>query len=402
MTQPLDIALRISKQGNGATEATRELREATGAATTLAEAAAKGRAEQDRWDASLQKLDGAGLDRVESDLKALVAEVEKAGGATAELQKKLGDVQATRANRQRLEELAETARDLGKSTTDTAKGLNAVGEAADKGAGAGRVLAEVLSGNVAAITQLGPVLKAAGAAMLANPLFTLGAAAATVILPALLSIKRGWDDAAESIRKAGERTREALDEAREAAAKRAENQIARDMEEIVAAAERARAAVDAVTQARIAQTDAEEAVAVAEINAREDLSPTQRANRVADVQREARRRRREAELQALGAADAEAAQKTAGARGVVRGTDGMVQRARREAEQVAARRPQVIREELDEATQAAGAASAEIARAASRGLPSGDAAARYDAANQRKTELAEELAKAEADYADRD
>src|SRR5690606_38470236 len=104
-----------------------------------------------------------------------------------------------------------SARNASRNTADTAKGLNALGEAADKGASAGRVLSEVMRGNVAALTQLGPVLKASGAALLANPLFTIGATAATIILPTIAKIKEGWDEQAEAARKAGEAVRESLE-----------------------------------------------------------------------------------------------------------------------------------------------------------------------------------------------
>lgn len=92
MATPVEIALNLTKQGDGAVKAADELTQAHEAALVLGDAALKAEREQARWNATLEQLSTAGLERLEAQLGEVIAETEKAGGSTAALRGRLDDV----------------------------------------------------------------------------------------------------------------------------------------------------------------------------------------------------------------------------------------------------------------------------------------------------------------------
>ena len=119
MPTPVEIALNLTKTGDGATEAAKELNLANEAAQTLVDKAVEAERIQQRWNQSLESLSTAGLEKVEAQLTAVIAETEKAGGSTVALQAKLGDVQ------QKLVSTADAARNTAASYRELDKGAGA-------------------------------------------------------------------------------------------------------------------------------------------------------------------------------------------------------------------------------------------------------------------------------------
>lgn len=119
MPTPVEIALNLTKTGDGATQAATELELASQAAQTLADKAVEGERVQQKWNQSLDQLSPAGLEKIEAQLTAVIAETEKAGGSTTALQAKLGDVQ------QKLVSTGDAARSTAASYRDLDKGAAA-------------------------------------------------------------------------------------------------------------------------------------------------------------------------------------------------------------------------------------------------------------------------------------
>lgn len=125
--------------------------------------------------------------------------------------------------------IADTTRDLkglaaaetaaGKAAQATAKSVNDLGEASDKGAAAGRILTSALGGNLAALAQLGPLLKGIGTLLKTNIiglLVTLGSMAASFSIPFI----EGWTKTKDAAKEAADemkRTEQATKDAEKAA-----------------------------------------------------------------------------------------------------------------------------------------------------------------------------------------
>lgn len=299
------------------------------------------------------------------------------------------DTAGAKAAASALDQVKVSTEKGGVAAKDTGKNVNQLGESYEKGAAAGRVLSSALQGNITSLGQLGAVLKAVGASLLANPLLTLGAVAAAVILPALQSIVAGWQEVEDQQKKAAVTAGEASAAAIEALSKKRENALAEAFAEVAARAAEARAQIDAVTAAQIAQTDAEEAVAVARINADPTLSNVQRVEQTAAARGSARDRRNQIQLGALDAQDQVAATSTAGA------ARAAEEARRREASagqllgSVAGRSPAAIQKELSALQAQAGV------------VDPNKSLAELAADIQRRADLEQELADAQAQYAPR-
>jgi hypothetical protein len=268
---------------------------------------------------------------------------------------------------------------------DQAKGFSQLGEQAEKGAAAGRVLGEVMRGNVLALGQLGPVLKAVGEAFKTNPLFLIGSIAATIILPVFAKISEGWKKQAADAKAAGDAVDESMQRARDAIAKKADNALAKTYDEIAEAAARAERYINAVTTARTAQTDANEAVALAQIDANTSLSNEEKLLAKVKVQEDARRARAATQLDILDAKDTAAAKTAAETTAAIDPTRRQEANARTTLQRVQARSPEAIKRELEENF-----------RAEKSGNLKGD---KIPELFQRRADLNAELARAEDTYA---
>jgi hypothetical protein len=164
------------------------------------------------------------------------------------------------------------------------KAVNELGESFDKGAAAGRVLGEVARGNVLALGQLGAALKAIGTLLRTNligGLITLGALAATVLLPLIKGFqdKKKAADAAGGAIDANRQKMEELANANKAAIDRivADAALAADAYAelagmIDAARRRQDELADAALAAKIAEIDAAEQLALANAGTDEERS----------------------------------------------------------------------------------------------------------------------------------
>lgn len=246
-----------------------------------------------------------------------------------------------------LKDVQAAAGKAGAATKDTAKDFNALGEQAEKAAGAGRVVGEVLRGNIGALAQIGPLLKAAGAAFAANPIFFIGSIIAAVALPALAKFKAGWKSVEDQAVEAGKASADAGGAALDAISKKQTNETAANFRDIATAAGEARAQIDAVTAALTAQVDADEAVEIAAINANPALGTLARAEQTAQARRAGRDRRAQIQTGALDAQEAVTASATESTRAVVARKRQQEEAAARLVGSVAARSPAVIQRELD-------------------------------------------------------
>lgn len=129
-----------------------------------------------------------------------------------------------------------------KAAKGASKGLNELGEATEKGASAGRILREVLSGNIYALGQLGAVLKGLGAFLKGNPwgaamtVLAAGFAFVPSILRSLGLLKDKVEEVGPAAEGAGKKVEEAF-----ADSGKAFEQLTRDLAEL-------RDRYDAVTQ----------------------------------------------------------------------------------------------------------------------------------------------------------
>jgi hypothetical protein len=176
---------------------------------------------------------------------------------------------------------AQATRDQGKSAEEAskanekaAKGVNELGEGFEKGAAAGRVLSEAMRGNVLALTQLAPAIKALAALIKTNligVLFTLGAVAAQFLVPMI----KGFMDArgaAEEAAKGFGKAKESLDDL----AKKRDLKLAAQLDEIKIKTDAAVAALQTLRTIRDAEADAGEAVSLAEIRANDQLTAVEK------------------------------------------------------------------------------------------------------------------------------
>lgn len=310
-----------------------------------------------------------------------------------------------KAANQETKDLTNTTGKATAATVDQAKAVNTLGENLDKGAAAGRVIGEVTRGNVVALAQLGPVLKAVAAAFKTNPLFLIGSIAATVILPAVAKIAAGWKSVEDRAKEAGKASAEAASAALDAAATRSDNALAQTYKEIADRAAEARANIDAVTIAQTAQLDAEEAVALAEVQADKSISEVERLRRTGGIRREFRGRRFDRELGAIDAQEGVSAQRVTEAQAAAEAARAREQSGRTLIDSVSARSPEAVQREL-EAAREEERRRAPLLREASRNVFSSpeDRQRRSDEAAQltsRRANLEAELADAQENYATR-
>ncbi len=95
-----------------------------------------------------------------------------------------------------IQKVSRSANDNAKATKEASRGLNELGESSEKGAALGRVLGEVMRGNIGALAQLGAALKATAAGLKSN-VFGILLIAATALfnfLPPLIARLRGAKD----------------------------------------------------------------------------------------------------------------------------------------------------------------------------------------------------------------
>lgn len=285
------------------------------------------------------------------------------------------------------------------ATVDHGKAVNDLGENFDKGAAAGRVLGEVSRGNVLALGQLGPVLKGLAALFKTNPLFLIGSIAATIILPAIAKIAAGWKSVEERAKEAGKASAEAGAAALAAASTRQDNALAKTYKEIADRAAEARANIDAVTIAQTAQLDADEAVALAEVQADKSISEVERLRRTGGIRREFRGRRFDRELGALDAQESVSAQRVTEAQSAAAEARAREQSGRAFVSTVATRSPETIKAEIQSAKAAEEAAG--VAATTLPGIFSSKNREALEEATLRRSVLEAELADSEANYATR-
>lgn len=124
---PVEIALNLTKSGDGATQAASELEQANAAAVTLGDAALEAERKQARWNQALEQLSTAGLERLETQLTEVITQTEKAGGSTTALRQRLDDVQSRLAQTgEILKRTAADYRNLGQATEAAAKPTSAL------------------------------------------------------------------------------------------------------------------------------------------------------------------------------------------------------------------------------------------------------------------------------------
>ena len=191
------------------------------------------------------------------------------------------DTTGAKQTEQALGNVNRAAGTTAKQAQQTARNVNELGENFEKGASAGRVLSSAMQGNVAAIAQLGPAIKALGAAMKTNligALVTLGGVLAATIIPIMTGFKKKLDETEASAKRADE----ALQLRKDAVEKvsTAINQLATD-------AEAAEKQLRALQNRNDAIGDAKLGLELAQIRAREDLTDVERL----DLENAARDRR---------------------------------------------------------------------------------------------------------------
>ena len=209
------------------------------------------------------------------------------------------------------------------------------------------VLGEVMRGNLRALGQFPAVLRAIAVAAAANPLFALGAVASAVIVPALTKITDGWKKQAEAAEEAAEKSAEAGRTARTAMTETSTNNVEKQFNDISAAADKARASIDAALAAQIEFNNAEEAVALARLDAQPGLSPLQRQLRRGAIREEFRGRNQRLELERIDAVPAEAEREVERLRAALPSASAQVAAAQRRLDIVSARPPEQIEAELE-------------------------------------------------------
>lgn len=180
------------------------------------------------------------------------------------------DTAGAKAATAAVQQTGKAAQEAANAAQQTAKSVNDAGEAFEKGAAAGGVLAAALQGNVFALTQLGPAIKAVGAAMKASligALVTIGGLLASTVIPLIAGFRKKLDETEESAKRADQALqfrKEAIEEV-----SRAIHQLAKDADAAEKELRTLQSRNEAIADAKLAQT-------LAEIRAREDLSDVQR------------------------------------------------------------------------------------------------------------------------------
>lgn len=169
----------------------------------------------------------------------------------------------------------KTAEESTKAAQATGKAVNTLGEDFTKGAAAGRVLSEVMRGNVLAFGQLGAAIRALGALLKTNligTLFTLGAVAAAVLAPLI----KGFID-----------TRKKIDETTDSAKALGQvklDGLRRELDVLSGAASEAKMKFDLLQQSAAAIDDAQKALALAQIQSDPSLSAADKVTAAAGVE----------------------------------------------------------------------------------------------------------------------
>ena len=271
-------------------------------------------------------------------------------GADQELLYKVktsADTSGAEAATKALENVEKTARAASNTGQDTAKALGGVGEEVGNIQNAGRALGELATGNLQPLANLGAVIKGIGVAIRTNPLFLIGSLAATVVVPAIAKIREGFEAAKKKAEESSKASNDALETARQAISERRRNETAERFREIASAADEARRRIDLVTQAEIARIDAEEAVAVAKINAAEGLTDVQRAEKLVSARQGFRERRDQRQLNAIDEREKIANTTLERARDQLPDVQRTEDIARRRLEELRARTPEDIQKELE-------------------------------------------------------
>lgn len=180
------------------------------------------------------------------------------------------DTSGAKAAAAEVKKAGDAAKETAKQAQATARSVNDAGESFEKGAAAGRVLAGALQGNVFALTQLGPAIKALGTALKANiigVLVTLGGLLASTIIPLLTGFRKKLDETKDSA-EAADRALQLRKEAVESVSK-AISQLAKD-------ADAAEKKLRALQTRNDAIADAELALELAQIRDREGISDVER------------------------------------------------------------------------------------------------------------------------------
>ncbi|MFA6290111.1 MAG: hypothetical protein WC661_22215, partial [Opitutaceae bacterium] len=212
---PLEIALRIKNEGN-ADSTTAEISKATSAANLLAEGALKGQIEQEKWNRTLAALDAPGFEKLEADLKTVIAATEAAGKSADDLKLRLQQVTAAKEAAPEIERIAAAQKELSGNTIKLEGHLKSVGtahaesgEKALKGVEAIEKLNGATNGSIGGILNLGRAIKGLGAAFAANPVLAAistflllkdAAMAAGGVLGGMIVKARGLADAFEETR----------------------------------------------------------------------------------------------------------------------------------------------------------------------------------------------------------
>ncbi len=212
----------------------------------------------------------------------------------------------TAAETKGAEDAARAIEGVGKAVETTAKdgerasqSLGSIGQQVGGVQNASRALGELARGNIRPLENLGGVIRGVGNALKANPLFLLGSIAGAVIVPAIGKIREGFEAAKKKAEESSKASNDALEDARKAISEKRRNETAERFREIADAATEAKRRIDLLAQAEIARNNADEAVAVARINADEKLTPLQRAEKLAETRKSFRDRNDAAEVRAI-------------------------------------------------------------------------------------------------------
>lgn len=212
-----------------------------------------------------------------------------------------------------LNKVAKSTADAGKESKESARNLNELGEATEKGARVGQVFGQVLNGNIGAITQLGSALKATGAAFRTN-FIGIALIGASALVEFLQNVRSKTNEAGQAANTAAESLGEAA-----AAADRLNkirlDQFAAALEIINQRSAATLAFFDKLQAASQMLDDARMSVELAQNSADSSLSPEQRSAREFEIRDrfKKQRERREDQSRAERVAEAEATAKEKGA-----------------------------------------------------------------------------------------
>ncbi|MFA6289449.1 MAG: hypothetical protein WC661_18870 [Opitutaceae bacterium] len=212
---PLEIALRLKNEGS-ADPTTAGLNKATAAANLLAEGALKGQIEQEKWNRTLAALDAPGFEKLEADLKTVIAATEAAGNSADDLKFKLQQVSDAKSAAPEIQRLAAAQKEIAESSIKIPdylkKSTSAISDQAEKalkGTEAIEKLNGATNGSIGGILNLGRAIKGLGAAFAANPVLAAistflllkdAAMAAGGVLGGMIVKARGLADAFEETR----------------------------------------------------------------------------------------------------------------------------------------------------------------------------------------------------------